>query len=61
LTVYGEKTPIVKNVFTLKGCLPIVGAQVISSDDEAAMLMKWRTFFEACDPDIITGYNGTYQ
>jgi DNA polymerase delta subunit 1 len=57
LTEYGQKNPVVQNVFTLKGCLPIVGAQVISSDDEAAMLMKWRNFLEACDPDIITGYN----
>ena len=30
LTVYGQDKPIVQNVFTLKGCLPIVGAQIIS-------------------------------
>ena len=29
LTVYGKDKPIVQNVFTLKGCLPIVGAQII--------------------------------
>ena len=57
LSVYGEKMPLVQNVFTLKGCLPIVGAQVISSEKEDEMLMKWRAFLEACDPDIITGYN----
>ncbi|KAL3911039.1 MAG: hypothetical protein SGILL_007442, partial [Bacillariaceae sp.] len=57
VTVYGDKMPIVQNVFTLKGCLPIVGAQVISSDTEVDMLMKWRSFLEACDPDVITGYN----
>jgi DNA polymerase delta subunit 1 len=57
VSVYGEKLPIVKNVFTLRGCLPIVGAQVISSEDEAAMLMKWQKFLQACDPDVITGYN----
>ena len=59
LTVYGENKnePIVKNVFTLKGCLPIVGAQVISSEKEEDMLLKWRVFLQACDPDIITGYN----
>lgn len=57
VSVYGDKKPIVQNVFTLKGCLPIVGAQVISSDQETEMLMKWRTFLEACDPDVITGYN----
>jgi DNA polymerase delta subunit 1 len=44
-------------VFTLKGCLPIVGAQIISSEEEEDMLMKWRAFLEAVDPDIITGYN----
>lgn len=57
VTIYGDKLPIVQNVFTLKGCLPIVGAQVISSDTEVDMLMKWRVFLEACDPDVITGYN----
>ncbi|OEU20464.1 DNA polymerase delta catalytic subunit [Fragilariopsis cylindrus CCMP1102] len=57
VTVYGDKQPIVQNVFTLKGCLPIVGAQVIPSNTEVDMLMKWRAFVEACDPDVITGYN----
>lgn len=57
LTVYGQDKPIVQNVFTLKGCLPIVGAQVIPSEEEEEMLMKWRAFLEAADPDIITGYN----
>ena len=55
--VYGEKKPMVQNVFTLKGCLPIVGAQVISSQSEPDMLLKWRLFLEESDPDIITGYN----
>merc|ERR1740139_2083111 len=57
LSVYGDKKPIVKNVFTLKGCLPIVGAQVVASDTEEDMLLKWQVFLQACDPDIITGYN----
>jgi DNA polymerase delta subunit 1 len=57
VTVYGEDKPVVRNVFTLKGCLPIVGAQVISSDNEEDMLSKWSTFLRASDPDIITGYN----
>jgi DNA polymerase delta subunit 1 len=57
VTIYGEKDPIIQNVFTLKGCLPIVGAQVISSDEEEEMLVKWRTFLEYSDPDVITGYN----
>ena len=57
MSVYGQDKPIVQNVFTLKGCLPIVGAQVITSEHESEMLMKWRAFLEAADPDIITGYN----
>jgi DNA polymerase delta subunit 1 len=57
VSVYGKEQPIVQNVFTLKGCLPIVGAQVYSSDTEAEMLLKWRKFLEVVDPDIITGYN----
>lgn len=57
VTVYGENKPVVQNVFTLKGCLPIVGAQVICSEKEEDLLLKWRVFLQACDPDIITGYN----
>ena len=49
--------PIVQNVFTLKGCLPIVGAQVICSDSEAEVLLKWRDFVQESDADILTGYN----
>jgi len=58
LSTYGrESAPPLQNVFTLKGCLPIVGSQVITSDTEEDMLMKWRAFLEMSDPDIITGYN----
>ena len=58
VSVYGNNDgPIVQNVFTLKGCLPIVGAQVIPSDTEEDMLLKWRAFLQAADADIITGYN----
>lgn len=57
VTVYGDTKPIVQTVFTLNSCLPIVGAQIISSDTEEEMLLKWREFLEATDPDIITGYN----
>eukprot|EP00957_Ditylum_brightwellii_P175949 13397639-Ditylum_brightwellii.AAC.1 len=59
VSVYGDKSgaPLAQNVFTLKGCLPIVGAQVIPSDTEEDMLLKWRVFLQACDCDIITGYN----
>jgi DNA polymerase delta subunit 1 len=57
LTISGQSKPTVQNVFTLKGCVPIVGAQVIASENEEDMLIKWRAFLVACDPDIITGYN----
>jgi len=40
VTVNGQDKPIIQNVFTLKGCLPIVGAQVIPSDKEEDMLIK---------------------
>jgi len=34
VSIYGEKDPAIKNVFTLKGCLPIVGTQVVCSEKE---------------------------
>ena len=57
LYLQGQKTPIVKNVFTLDTCAPISGAEVHSFEDERAMLQAWRDFVVASDPDIITGYN----
>ena len=57
VAVQGEATPIIQNVFTLKGCLPIVGAQVIPSEREEDLLLKWSKFVQAADADIITGYN----
>jgi DNA polymerase delta subunit 1 len=54
---YGSDTPIIRNVFTLNSCLPIAGAQVISSETEEEMLLKWREFVNAVDPDLLTGYN----
>jgi DNA polymerase delta subunit 1 len=57
VTLQGADVPIIRNVFTLNSCLPIVGAQVISCDTEADLLMQWRAFVAACDPDLITGYN----
>ena len=34
ITLQGSSVPIIRNVFTLNTCLPIVGAQVICSDTE---------------------------
>lgn len=57
VTVQGEKTSMVRNVFTLKGCLPIVGAEVFSHETEQELLNNWTKFITAVDFDIITGYN----
>lgn len=57
VTLQGSDQPIIRNVFTLNTCLPIVGAQVVCCATEEELLMKWRDFVCSCDPDIITGYN----
>ena len=38
MTVQGQSRPIVRNVMTLRGCAPIVGAEVMSFQDEPSML-----------------------
>ena len=57
VTIQGAQQPIIRNVFTLNTCLPIVGAQVICCANEEELMMRWRDFVVACDPDIVTGYN----
>lgn len=57
VSVYGQPTPIVKNVFTLNTCASIVGSQVISHQKERDMLRAWKEFLLLVDPDVITGYN----
>ena len=57
VTLQGSDKPIIRNVFTLNTCLPIVGAQVICSSTEEEMLLRWKDFVQACDPDVLTGYN----
>ncbi|ELR25172.1 polymerase (DNA directed), delta 1, catalytic subunit [Acanthamoeba castellanii str. Neff] len=57
VSVQGENGPIVKNVFTVKKCSPIAGAEVRCYRTEAEMLLAWRKFVEIVDPDILTGYN----
>jgi len=52
-----ENKRLIRNVFTLNTCAPIVGSQVISCEKENTMLEKWAAFVRECDPDIITGYN----
>ena len=53
----GENKTVVKNIFTLKSCSPISGAQVLSFETEEEMLRSWHQFLIATDADIITGYN----
>ncbi|KAI0295971.1 hypothetical protein BC826DRAFT_1006478 [Russula brevipes] len=57
VTRQGESQPFIRNVFTLNTCSHIVGSQVISFNNEAEMLQKWRDFVEQVDPDLIIGYN----
>eukprot|EP00743_Colponemidia_sp_Colp-15_P006103 GILK01006561.1.p1 GENE.GILK01006561.1~~GILK01006561.1.p1 ORF type:complete len:1058 (-),score=188.44 GILK01006561.1:44-3172(-) len=57
VTLQGDNDPIIRNVFTLKSCSSIVGAEVCSFEEEGRMLQAWRDFVSECDPDIITGYN----
>ncbi|KAH9967292.1 DNA polymerase family B-domain-containing protein [Russula dissimulans] len=57
VTRQGEKQPFIRNIFTLNTCSHIVGSQVISFDNEAEMLQKWRDFVEQVDPDLVIGYN----
>ena len=38
VTEQGKETPTVRNVLTLQSCAPIVGAEVMSFDNEAALL-----------------------
>lgn len=46
ITLQGQDQPIIRNVFTLNTCLPIVGAQVISSSTEEELLNKWKAFLQ---------------
>ncbi|KZT51942.1 hypothetical protein CALCODRAFT_442347 [Calocera cornea HHB12733] len=57
VTRQGEKTPFIRNIFTLNTCANIVGSQVLEFEKEADLLTKWRDFVEEVDPDMIVGYN----
>ncbi|KAJ1664729.1 DNA-directed DNA polymerase delta, partial [Coemansia sp. RSA 25] len=59
VTLQGQKQPFIRNVFTLNTCAPIPGVHVLSFEDEGAMLQRWSQFVQACDPDVIIGYNTT--
>ena len=53
--VQGQTKAVIKNIFTLKECAPISGAQVLSFATEGEMLTAWHQFLLESDPDIITG------
>jgi DNA polymerase delta subunit 1 len=57
VSVHGQTDPIVKNVFVLGSCTPIVGAHVLTFDSERELLEAWRQFFSEIDPDVVIGYN----
>ncbi|KAK3241012.1 DNA polymerase delta catalytic subunit, variant 2 [Cymbomonas tetramitiformis] len=57
VTVQGDKSPVIKNVMTLGTCAPIVGAEVLSFDDERDLLKHWSALVRESDPDLIIGYN----
>ena len=46
-----------RNVFCLKSCASIPGAQVFEYGSEKDLLEGWADFLRKLDPDIITGYN----
>ncbi|CAJ0768569.1 6932_t:CDS:2, partial [Entrophospora sp. SA101] len=60
VTIQGEKTPFIRNVFTLNSCAPIVATDVIEFSEEAKMLQAWRDFVIKVDPDLLIGYNIVY-
>ena len=57
VSVHGQPDPIVKNVFVLGSCTPIVGAHVITFETERELLAAWRRFFSEINPDVVIGYN----
>lgn len=57
VTVQGESKPFVKNIFNLRTCSKIVGAQVFEFKTEQELLRGWKQFVREVDPDIIIGYN----
>jgi DNA polymerase elongation subunit (family B) len=54
---YGEKEVSFKHIATLKKCNPIEGAVVESYETEVDLLIGWKKFILALDPDIMTGWN----
>ena len=57
VTKYGDKKPMIRNVFCLDKTSPIVATEILEFSQESKMLSEWRNFLVKVDPDIITGYN----
>jgi len=57
VTIHGQEKPLAKNIFMLGSCTPIIGVDVRCFKNEKDMLLAWRDFVIAIDPDIFTGYN----
>lgn len=57
VTCQGDDRPIIKAIWTLDTCAPIVGADVLSFTDESELLRSWGKFLRSTDPDLLIGYN----
>lgn len=57
IKVQGEDHARGKVVLVLDTCLPIVGAQVQSFQDEKELLLEFTRLVQRADPDVVTGYN----
>merc|ERR1719506_1324927 len=53
----GSNDKLSHAIWTLRDCAAIPGAEVFSFEREEDMLIDFRDFMEAVDPDILTGYN----
>ena len=57
VTAQGDDKPIIRAIWTLDTCAPIVGSDVLSFSDERELLRSWGKFFRSTDPDLLIGYN----
>lgn len=57
---YGDNTPFVKHLLTLKSCAPISDESVIVEEcaSEKELIKKWANTISKMDPDIFYTYNG---
>ncbi|KAJ7160186.1 ribonuclease H-like domain-containing protein [Mycena filopes] len=57
VSLLGDSSPFIRNIFTLGTCSDIAGASVIPFEDEASLLQRWSEFVKEVDPDLVIGYN----